>query len=40
MRRIRYQKRETLQWRNPNTGASLRVSYPSEEVVLTPVSGQ
>jgi hypothetical protein len=40
MRRMRYQKRETLQWRNPNTGASLRVSYPSEEVVLTPVSGQ
>jgi hypothetical protein len=40
MRRMRYQKRDTLQWRNPNTGASLRVSYPSEEVVLTPVSGQ
>jgi len=40
MRRVRYQKRETLQWRNPNTGASLRVSYPSEEVVLIPVSGQ
>lgn len=40
MRRVRTQKRETLQWRNPNTGASLRVSYPSEEVVLTPVSGQ
>ena len=40
MRRVRYQTRETLQWRNPNTGASLRVSYPSEEVVLTPVSGQ
>ena len=40
MRRVRYQKRETLQWRNPNTGASLRVSYPSEEVILIPVSGQ
>ena len=40
MRRVRYQKRDTLQWRNPNTGASLRVSYPSEEVVLIPVSGQ
>jgi hypothetical protein len=40
MRRVRYSKRETLQWRNPNTGASLRVSYPSEEVVLIPVSGQ
>ena len=24
----------------PETGASLRVSYPSEEVVLIPVSGQ
>lgn len=40
MRRMRYQTRDTLQWRNPSTGASLRVSYPSEEVVLTPVSGQ
>lgn len=40
VRRMRYQKRETLQWNNPKTGASLRVSYPSEEVVLTPVSGQ
>jgi hypothetical protein len=40
VRRVRYQKQETLQWRNPTTGASLRVSYPSEEVVLTPVSGQ
>lgn len=40
VRRMRYQKRETLQWRQPDTGASLRVSYPSEEVVLMPVSGQ
>ena len=40
MRRVRSQKRETLQWRNPATGASLRVSYPSEEVELIPVSGQ
>ena len=40
MRRLRSQTRETLQWRNPNTGASLRVSYPSEEVSLIPVSGQ
>ena len=39
-RRLRYQTRETIQWQNPNTGASLRVSYPSEEVVLIPVSGQ
>ena len=40
LRRIRYQTHETWQWRNPTTGASLRVSYPSEEVVLIPVSGQ
>ena len=40
LRRVRYQARQTVQWRNPSTGASLRVSYPSEEVVLVPVSGQ
>ena len=40
MRRLRSQKHETLQWRNPETGASLRVSYPSEEVELVPVVGQ
>jgi hypothetical protein len=40
VRRLRYQTHETWQWRNPTTGASLRVSYPSEEVVLIPVSGQ
>ncbi len=40
VRRFRSQKRDTLQWRNPSTGASLRVSYPSEEVSLVPVSGQ
>ena len=40
MRRLRSQTRETLQWRNPNTGASLCVSYPSEEVTLVPVFGQ
>jgi hypothetical protein len=40
LRRFRYQTNETWQWRNPTTGASLRVSYPSEEVVLIPVSGQ
>ena len=40
LRRLRYQTRETWQWRNTATGASLRVSYPSEEVVLIPVSGQ
>ena len=40
LRRMRYQTHETWQWHNPTTGASLRVSYPSEEVVLIPVSGQ
>lgn len=40
VRRLRYQTQETCQWRNPSTGASIRVSYPSEEVVLIPVSGQ
>ena len=40
MRRVRSHKRETVQWKNPQTGASLRVSYPTEEVTLIPVSGQ
>jgi hypothetical protein len=40
LRRLRCQTQQTWQWRNPSTGASLRVSYPSEEVVLIPVSGQ
>jgi hypothetical protein len=40
LRRLRYQTHQTWQWRNPTTGASLRVSYPSEEVVLIPVSGE
>ena len=40
MRRVRSRKRETMQWQNPQTGASLRVSYPTEEVTLVPISGQ
>jgi hypothetical protein len=40
MRRLRSRKRETVQWNNPKTGASLRVSYPTEEVTLVPISGQ
>jgi hypothetical protein len=40
IRRLRYQTQQTWRWRNPETGASLRVSYPSEEIVLIPVSGQ
>jgi len=40
LRRVRYDTRETMQWRNPQTGASLRVSYPAEQVVLAPVPFQ
>jgi hypothetical protein len=40
MRRVRSRKRETMQWNNLQTGASLRVSYPTEEVTLVPISGQ
>jgi hypothetical protein len=40
MRRMRSQTRDTLQWRNPKTGATLRISYPREEVSLTPISEQ
>ena len=40
VRRVRYQTHQTWRWRNPETGASLRVSYPSEEIVLIPVAGQ
>ena len=40
VRRVRSKKRETLQWRNPGTGTSVRVSYPSEEVTFIPVYGQ
>jgi len=40
LRRVRSRTKETLQWRNPKTGASLRVTYPSEEVRFIPVSGQ
>jgi hypothetical protein len=40
MRRLRCQTHETLEWHNPRTGESLRVSYPSEEVILFPISGQ
>ena len=40
MRRVRSQARDTIRWRNPKTGATLRISYPREEVSLTPISGQ
>jgi hypothetical protein len=40
VRRVRSRSRETWRWRNPDTGASLSVSYPSEEVQLIRVAGQ
>lgn len=40
VRRLRSSRQETLQWKNPATGASLKVSYPTEQVELIPVSGQ
>ena len=40
VRRVRSRTRETMQWKDPGTGASLRVSYPTEEVEFIPVSGQ
>ncbi|MEO5722432.1 MAG: hypothetical protein ABIR71_13315 [Chthoniobacterales bacterium] len=40
MRRLRARSQETLQWRDSSTGASLRVSYPTEEVELIPAVGQ
>lgn len=40
VRRVRSITHETLQWRNPTTGASLRVSYPTERIDLIPVAGQ
>ena len=40
VRRVRSRSRETLKWRDPGTGASLRVSYPAEEVEFIPVAGQ
>src|SRR3954464_514289 len=38
VRRVRSRSRETLQWKDHGTGASLRVSYPTEEIELIPVS--
>ena len=40
VRRVRSRARESLQWHNPETGASLSVSYPSEEVQFIPAAGQ
>jgi hypothetical protein len=40
VRRLRSITQETLQWKNPATGASVSVSYPSEQVELVPISAQ
>jgi hypothetical protein len=40
VRRVRSVSRETLAFKDPSSGASLRVSYPTEDVRLIPVSGQ
>ena len=40
VRRVRSISRETVQWRDRSSGASLSVSYPTEDVRLIPVSGQ
>ena len=40
MRRLRTSSREILQWQDARSGAQLKVSYPAEEIVLIPVSGQ
>ncbi|MFL6528755.1 MAG: hypothetical protein ACJ8IQ_11720 [Chthoniobacterales bacterium] len=40
VRRTRSMKRETVKFHNPQTGASLQVSYPAEEVTLVPISAQ
>ncbi len=37
-RRLVSRSRETFQWKDATNGASLRVSYPTEEVELVPVS--
>jgi len=39
-RRVRTARRETLRWRDRQSGAQLAVSYPTDEVTLIPVSGQ
>jgi hypothetical protein len=40
VRRVRSLSRETLAFKDPSSGASLRVSYPTEDVRFIPVSGQ
>ena len=40
VRRVRSLSRETLAFKDPSSGASLRVSYPTEDIRYIPVSGQ
>ncbi len=40
VRRVRSRSRETLAFKDPSSGASLRVSYPTEDIRYIPVSGQ
>ena len=40
VRRVRSHSQETHQWRDAATGASLRVSYPTEELEFIPIAGQ
>ncbi len=40
LRRMRSYSRETLRWKDQRTGASLRVSYPTDVVEYVPVSTQ
>ena len=40
VRRIRTTRRETLHWQDRRSGAELEVSYPTEEIMLIPISGQ
>ncbi|HEY5753855.1 MAG TPA: hypothetical protein VIT21_11945 [Chthoniobacterales bacterium] len=39
VRQVRYAADETVRWRSPRTGASIQMSYPREETMLIPVSG-
>ena len=40
VRRVRSLTRATLAFKDPSSGASLRVSYPAEDIRYIPVSGQ
>lgn len=40
LRRVRSQSQETLHWKDASTGASLRVTYPTEEIELLPIPVQ